>query len=498
MSLFYSQASWNKRTKADVVVLPFWKENGKLKLAASFGEYELSYQMALEQFSGKNGETELLYVDGTKEKRILLLGLENNEDLTGEKVLEAYAQATRVLKKAKCSTVNIILPVISQLRLPVEKFLSNACAGILSLNYDYPKYHKNTSSLDSVLTKVTMVGVVAKIADPIFQKEEGIFDGVYLTRNLVNGNADDVNPEHLEDIAQQLAKNFSNIKVKVLDKKAILKENMGLLAAVAKGAAVEPRFIVLQYQGRAKSKDHTVLIGKGVTFDSGGLDLKPGKAMLTMKEDMAGAATVLGIITAAAHLKLPVNLTGVIPATENAIGSSAFKMGDVYVGMSGLSVEIGSTDAEGRLILADAISYSLKYLKPTRIIDFATLTGAMVVSLGEDVTGFFCNNDVLAQDLMQASDESVEPLWRMPLVKKYDSALQSDIADMKNIGSNRAGSITAALFLQRFLENQSVAWAHLDIAGTAYREKDKDAFPKYASGFGVRCLIYYISEFLTK
>lgn len=343
-----------------------------------------------------------------------------------------------------------------------------------------------------------MLGVVPKIAKPIFEKEEGIFQGVYLTRDLVNGNADNITPQTLADTAKHLAQTFASIDVKVLDKKAILKEKMGLLAAVAKGSAVDPRFIIVQYQGKPKSKDHTVLIGKGVTFDSGGLDLKPGKAMLTMREDMAGAGVVLGIMSALARLQLPVNVTGVIPATENAIGSSAFKMGDVYVGMTGLSVEIGSTDAEGRLILADAISYSLKHLKPTRIIDFATLTGAMVVSLGEDVSGFFCNDDSLAQHLMQASVDSSEPLWRMPLVKKYDTALQSDIADMKNLGNNRAGSITAALFLQRFLEGQTIPWAHLDIAGTAYREKDKDAFPKYASGFGVRCLIYYMSEFLNK
>lgn len=190
---------------------------------------------------------------------------------------------------------------------------------------------------------------------------------------------------------------------------------MGLLAAVAKGAAVEPRFIVLDYQGKPKSKDRTVLIGKGVTFDSGGLDLKPGKAMITMKEDMAGAATVLGIFSALASLELPINVTGIIPATENAIGSAAYKMGDVYVGMTGLSVEIGSTDAEGRLILADAISYALKYCNPTRIIDFATLTGAMVVSLGESVAGFLqittCWQEILQKLHQRPGKLYGECLW---------------------------------------------------------------------------------------
>ncbi|AFS20539.1 MULTISPECIES: leucyl aminopeptidase [Chlamydia] len=500
MVLFHSQASCNKRVKADAIVLPFWKVKDKPKCAASIAkEYESLYRVALDSFSGEKGEIEFIYNSGqAKEKRLLILGLGKNEELTSQDVLEAYAKVTRALRKAKCTTVNVVLPTISELRIPVEDFLTNLTSGILSLNYNYPKYTKETKKTDPLLTKVTVLGIVPKIADRIFRKEESIFEGVYLTRDLVNGNADEVTPGKLANIAKGLAKEFPSVDAKVLNKDAILKEKMGLLAAVAKGSAVDPCFIVLSYQGKPKSKDHTVLIGKGVTFDSGGLDLKPGKAMLTMKEDMAGAATVLGILSGVAALELPVNVTALIPATENAIDAASYKMGDVYVGMSGLSVEIGSTDAEGRLILADAITYALKYCKPTRIIDFATLTGAMVVSLGEDVAGFFSNNDVLAQDLSEASAETSESLWRLPLVEKYDKALHSDIADMKNIGSNRAGAITAALFLKRFLEDQPVAWAHLDIAGTAYREKDEDAYPKYASGFGVRCLIYYIEKFLSK
>ncbi|AHK63088.1 Cytosol aminopeptidase [Chlamydia avium] len=500
MVLFYSQASCNKRVKADAVILPFWKIKDKAKCAATVAkDYEAIYQSALDNFTGKSGATELLYsLEQVPEKRVLLLGLGKNEELTSQEVLEAYARATRILRKAKCKTVNVILPTISTMHISAEDFVKNLAAGMLSLNYNYPRYVRDISNTDPLLTKVTVYGIVAKIAERIFRKEESIFEGVYLTRDLINGNADDITPKKLASIAQGLAKEFPSLDANILDKEAILKEKMGLFAAVSKGAAVDPYFIVLSYQGKPKSKDHTVLIGKGVTFDSGGLDLKPGKAMLTMKEDMAGAATVLGILSALAALDLPVNVTGIIPATENPIDAAAYKMGDVYVGMSGLSVEIGSTDAEGRLILADAMTYALKYCYPTRIIDFATLTGAMVVSLGEDVAGLFSNNDILAQNLIDSSMETGEPLWRLPLVEKYDKALNSDIADMKNIGNNRAGAITAALFLRRFLDNHSVAWAHLDIAGTAYREKDEDLFPKYASGFGVRCLLYYIEKFLSK
>lgn len=497
--IFVSQASLNKRVKADALVLPFWNFKKKAQLACKLEEYLDSYGVALENFTGKNGEVELLYTyNGAKEQRVVLLGLGDSDEVTAEGVFEAYAKVTKALLKAKCTSVNLVVPTISQLRVSADLFLSNLAAGMLSLNYHYPKFFKEKKEKDVLLEKVSVIGVAPQVANSIFEREGKIYEGVYLTRDLVNGNADSITPETLAQVAKQLAKDYSSLTVKVLDKTAILKEKMGLLAAVAKGASVEPRFIVISYQGKPKSKDHTVLIGKGVTFDSGGLDLKPGKAMLTMKEDMAGAATVLGILSGVAALNLPVNVTGIIPSTENAIGSAAYKMGDVYTGMSGLSVEIGSTDAEGRLILADAISYALKYCNPSRIIDFATLTGAMVVSLGEEVAGLFVNQDELAQDLLESSAATCEPLWRLPLVEKYEKAIKSDIADVKNIGSNRAGAITAALFLRRFLEKQTVAWAHLDIAGTAYREKEEDHYPKYASGFGVRCLVHYLEHGLSK
>ncbi|AGW38816.1 leucyl aminopeptidase [Chlamydia pecorum] len=497
MALFYAQASCSKRGKADAIVLPFWNsKQGAIEAATGLEEYESLYLPSLKDFTGKVGEIEFLYGQG-KEKRVVLLGLGESKALSFEEVLQTYAKLTRELRKAKCVTVHVVLPTVSDLRISIEEFLTGFSAGVLSLNYDYPCYSK-VASRDPLLQKVTVFGIVPKVANRIFQKEEAIFEGVFLTRDLVNRNADEVTPKRLAEIAQSLAKEFPSLDVKVLEKEAILKEKMGLLAAVSKGASVDPRFIILSYRGKPKSKDHTVLIGKGVTFDSGGLDLKPGKAMLTMKEDMAGAATVLGIISGLAALELPVNVTGIIPATENAIGNAAYKMGDVYVGMSGLSVEIGSTDAEGRLILADAISYALKYCNPTRILDFATLTGAMVVSLGEDVAGVFSNNDALFEDLRESAERTAEPIWRMPLVKSYDKALKSDIADMKNIGNNRAGAITAALFLQRFLEGASVAWAHFDIAGTAFREKEEGLFPKYASGFGVRSILFYLENFVSK
>ncbi len=246
---------------------------------------------------------------------------------------------------------------------------------------------------------------------------------------------------------------------------------MGLFLAVARGAAVEPAFIILQYRGYPASKDHTVLVGKGVTFDTGGLNLKATGSMETMRCDMAGAAAVLSTIGVIASLKLKINVTAVVAAAENAIGSRSYKPGDVYKSYSGVTVEIGNTDAEGRLTLADALAYSLDQLKPTRMIDLATLTGSVVVALGEELSGLFCNDDDLAQQLLEASKKTAEGMWRMPLFAPYKEQIKSDIADIKNTGGRPAGSITAALFLQKFVAD--VPWAHLDIAGPAWQQGER-------------------------
>ncbi len=271
---------------------------------------------------------------------------------------------------------------------------------------------------------------------------------------------------------------------------------MGLLAAVSRGSAVEPAFIILSYKGFARSKDHTVLVGKGITYDTGGLNLKPTGSMETMRDDMSGGATALAAIGVAASLNLKVNVTAVVPSTENAIDSKSFKPGDVYKAHSGMSVEIGNTDAEGRLALADALSYSVQNLKPTRIIDFATLTGSMVIALGEGMSGLYCNDDKLCSALLHASDRTAEILWSMPLYDPYKEQLKSDIADIKNIGGRAAGSVTAALFLREFVD--TAPWAHIDIAGTAFASKERGYWPKNGVGFGVRLMIDFLNTLSKK
>ena len=262
---------------------------------------------------------------------------------------------------------------------------------------------------------------------------------------------------------------------------------MGLLLAVNRASSRDPTFMLIEYKGDPKAHDLTVLVGKGITFDTGGLNLKPTGSMESMKCDMAGAAAVLGVIQAAAALGIKKNITGVIAATENSIGSRSYKPGDVYCGYAGKSVEIGNTDAEGRLILADALAYAVKNLKPSRIIDLATLTGAVEVALGNEAIGLLSNHDVLADLLIRSGSSTGERVWRLPLYEEYKDLLKSDVADIKSTGGRTAGCITAAIFLHEFVGK--TPWAHLDIAGTAYLNEAKRYQPKHATGVGVRLML---------
>ena len=267
---------------------------------------------------------------------------------------------------------------------------------------------------------------------------------------------------------------------------------MGLFLAVNKGSSQDPYLITLSYSGNPKSKEHIVLVGKGITYDTGGLALKPAENMATMKCDMAGAATVLATVGAAAALGLKVNVTAIAPVTDNAIDAKSYKMGDVYFSMSGKTVEITNTDAEGRLVLADAITYAKTHFHPTLLIDVASLTGGIVVALGEDIAGLFSNDDPLAKDLLQSSETTGESLWRMPLNPDYKEMLKSDIADLLNSAGKTASSMTAALFLQEFASG--TPWAHIDFAGSCYLSKPKNYNTSKATGFGVRLLIDFLEH----
>lgn len=491
--MHFTQANtFASRKAADALVLPFFKgKNGAEEAFKDKVKPFFAIPIESKDFLGSEGEILILYPSDQPEKRCILLGIGDQTKVTVEKLRRSFAQAAKFCQKQKFTKLNVLVPEISS--FTDDQILRGLCEGLLLANYtfDQLKGEKKKDDGPNLISNVCLIQG-SKNCLEMAERYAAIAEGVYFARDLVNGNADDVNPQFLCKAANGIAKNFPHITTTIFDKKRIEKEKMGLLLAVNRGSDQDPAFIIIEYKGNPKSKEKTVLVGKGVTYDTGGLNIKVAN-METMKGDMGGAAAVMGAIVAAANLNLKANITAVIPATENAISAKSYKPGDIYKSYSGKTVEIGNTDAEGRLILADALAYSVDHLKPTRIIDLATLTGAMIIALGTETIGMFANNDALADELIRSGSDTYERVWRLPLHEEYREALKSEFADLRNIGGRPAGSITAAMFLQEFVGN--VPWAHLDIAGTAYLEDGAKRYhPKYGTGSGVRLLIDFLER----
>lgn len=486
-------ADLKNRKESDLLVLPFWQEKEKIKAVAPIGKLDAYIKAPLEasDFKAKEGELLYLYPNEKQEKRLVMLGLGSAEKLTVERLRRSYSSLIKSSIAKNIKNINLLMPLIPS--ISEEDVLRGVAEGVLLSNYLFLRYKtlKKTDSQPNLIEKVTLIGA-NKHALSSMAKYQAISEGVYLARDLVNGNADDITPKFLSEVALDLSKKFKAVKTTVFDKKRLEKEKMGLLLAVNKGSKEGPVLITVEYTGNPKSKEKTVIVGKGVTYDTGGLNLKPTGSMETMKCDMGGAAAALGTILAAAKLNLKSNITAVIPSTENSISADSYKPGDVYTSYSGKTVEIGNTDAEGRLILADALTYAVKHLKPSRIIDFATLTGAIEIALGNETSGLMSNNDALADALVRAGSTTFERVWRLPIFEEYKDQLKSDIADIKNVGGRPGGSITAAIFLQEFVEN--TPWAHFDIAGTAYLNESRRYHPKHGTGVGVRLMIDFLEH----
>jgi leucyl aminopeptidase len=323
-----------------------------------------------------------------------------------------------------------------------------------------------------------------------------VVEGVSLTRELVTEPANIIYPETFVERVQASIKG-SGLEADVLDRAAMQKLGMGALLGVAQGSAREARLLVLKWNGGGKGGEPTAFVGKGVTFDTGGISIKPAAGMEAMKWDMGGAGAVAGALKALALRKAKANIVGICGLVENMPGGNAQRPGDVVTTMSGQTVEVINTDAEGRLVLSDAVCYVQRNFKPKTVIDLATLTGAIIVSLGHEWAGLFSNNDELAGNLLKAADESGDKLWRMPLAEPFDRLIDSPIADMKNVGPREGGSITAAQFIQRFIES-GVKWAHIDMAGKAWADKAGATYEKGATGFGVRLLDQYVADVLER
>ena len=433
-----------------------------------------------EDFQCKAGRSLYLHRPaGLKAARLLIVAA---PALTAKAVRGAVASAVTQLKNAQLTHVAVAMSGTVELgEAHAEAFV----AGVSEALYTY-RHTKPSAPKASPIARATLVcaKAQAKAAQQGLACGQAVAAGVELAREWANRPGNHCRPRDLGNEAKRLAKEFK-FKVEVLERKAIEALGMGSFLAVTQGSEEPPRFIVMRYEGAAKNAAPLVLVGKGITFDTGGISIKPSAEMDEMKFDMGGAASVLGTMRAVAELKPKVNLVGIIPTCENMPDGRAIKPGDVVTSLSGQTIEILNTDAEGRLILCDALTYAER-LKPAAVIDIATLTGACVIALGHHHSGLFSADDTLANDLLSAGQIAQDTCWRMPLDEEYDEALKSNFADMGNVGGRAGGAITAAMFLRKF--TAKYRWAHLDIAGTAW----KSGAAKGATGRPVPLLTHFV------
>ena len=449
--------------------------------------------MAASRFEGKRDQSlAVLAPAGLAIGRILLLGLGKAEMLDALAAQGLGGVVAAQLASSGETHAWLELDPPEGAPLGAAELAANLAFGLRLRAYQFDKYLTKRKAEDKPsLKKVTLLTESHSAAKAAFQPLDKVADGVLLARDLVSEPANVIHPESLAEEARKLA--FVGVSVEVLGEKQMRKLGMGALLGVGQGSARESQLVVLRWMG-AKNPDAApvVFVGKGVTFDSGGISLKAGQGMEDMKWDMAGAAAVIGAIRALAGRQAAVNAVGVVGLVENMPSSTAQRPGDVVTSMSGQTIEVINTDAEGRLVLADALFYAQQRFKPACLIDLATLTGSIVISLGNEYAGLFASDDELARRLVEAGAAAGEPLWRMPMGDAYDKLIKSDIADMKNVGGRDGGSITAAQFLKRFVNK--VPWAHLDIAGMAWVKKDLPVCPKGATAFGVRLLDRLVAD----
>lgn len=438
--------------------------------------------LSSEDARGKKGSWAIAYnTDGSRSQKLLFVGVGDTAQLTAEHFRVAAAAAVRRLLNGieRCS---IVLPEWSP--LPAEETAYAIVEGALLGGYTFNRY--KTTEQPRRIEEITLLGKErsASIRRAV-EHATIVCEGVYLARDLANMPGNELYPETLAKFARNAGKE-AGFRVQVLDKAKIEQLKMGGLLAVNQGSVRPPVFIIMEWRGGAAKEPPIVFVGKGITFDTGGISLKPAERMGDMKMDMHGAATVIGTLYAAAKLKLPVNVVGLVPATENMPSGSAYRPGDIITFMNGKTAEIDNTDAEGRLILADALTYAERY-KPRAVVDIATLTGACVIALGHVTTGLMGNDRALLERIKQAAERTNEYVCELPLYDEYLEQIKSDVADVKNTGGRPAGAITAALFLKHFIGDYP--WAHLDIAGTGMAPKEGAYTPKGATGVGVRLFV---------
>jgi leucyl aminopeptidase len=493
------QQSTMRQIKSDAVVAfihsdkkLFQQEIGTLRKL--FGN-RIDSVIELEQFKAK--ESELLSILTEKKlasPRLYLVGLGEVKKTTIETHRRAAATATKRAQSSHIKHLSFAVPTGgNDTSSPLdERSISGAIAeGAILSHYAFDKYITESKHRALRISECTLFhpseSIVKTIKEELKQTRI-IADAVILARDLSNAPASEIYPETLAETAKSSAEKYG-YSIAIWDKKKIEKEGFGGLLAVNAGSARPPRFLIMEHNPKHTDQKTIVLVGKGITFDSGGISIKPSSGMAEMKMDMSGAAAVIGTMEATARLNLPVRVIGLVPATENLPSGSAMKPGDIVKHYGGKTSEVDNTDAEGRLILADALAYACT-LTPDVIIDLATLTGACVVALGQHATGMMGTDEETMTALKASGEKTYERVWQLPLFEEYEKQIKSDIADVKNVGGRWGGAITAGLFLKKFVGDHK--WVHLDIAGTAMLEEPLPYAPKGGSGVGVRLLVEYL------
>ncbi|MCS6842655.1 MAG: leucyl aminopeptidase [Roseiflexus sp.] len=476
-------------TATDLLVLTSWEEEPLPSPLADLIEPG--------DWSGKAKQTLLIYPrDALPARRVLLIGLGRRSSPDLDQVREVAAIAAQRARELKVERCAFALPGVPD--HPAEAVAAAIAEGSLLGSYRFLEYKTDLKPEDrhevDELTLLTPGDAEEEAARGV-ARGDAVARGVNLARDLANLPPNDLTPARLAERAQELATAFG-LPITVLGPTEMREQGFGGILAVGRGSANEPRFIVIDYGAQYADALTVCLVGKGMTFDSGGISIKPAENMDAMKMDMSGAAAVLGALHAIAELQLPLRVVALIGAAENMPDGSAYRPGDILKTLSGKTIEVLNTDAEGRIVLADALTYAQRY-HPSAIIDLATLTGAISVALGPHAIGLFANDDALAQRLLRAGEAAGERAWQLPLWQPYREMVKSDIADVRNSAGRQAGAITAAAFLQSFVGDYP--WAHLDIAGTAWTDSKSKAYqPKGATGVGVRLLVQALRDWTQK
>jgi len=442
-------------------------------------------------FTGRLNQISVIYSPGGgTAKRLVVVGLGKRLDISLEKLRGAFSAAAQKIRSLNVREFSTTLD-FGNIGLPTDRVAEAVVEGILLGLYRYRPFKTVDREEIREISEFTLLvgdGKAVKTIKDAASIAEIIAGAVLFARDIVSAPANAMTPTVLAASARASSRG-RKIRCRVLGFGAMKKLGMNALLGVAAGSDEPPQFIIMEYRGGGKSAPFVALVGKGLTFDSGGISIKPAEKMDEMKSDMAGGAAVIAAVRAAAELGLPVNLVGLVPATENLPGGKAYKPGDILKSLSGKTIEVVTTDAEGRLILADALTYAGRY-KPSAIIDLATLTGACIVALGDHVIGMMGTDEGLKKEIREAADTTGERVWELPLWEEYDELIKGDAADYKNSGGRAGGAITAGAFLSKFTGDYP--WVHLDIAGPAWLKKDRPYIPKGASGVGVRLLLQFL------